>query len=126
MDNSISKIAEQRILEALEQGEFDNLPGQGKPLEKDDDSRVPEDLRMAYKILKNSGHVPKEVEIQREIRVTEDLLADLKDEKERLRALKRLGVLRDKMNTSMGRPINIEADEAYYAKVVEKLDRNKK
>ena len=55
-------IAEQRIAEAIENGDFDNLPGAGKPLELDDDSLVPEELRLAYRILKNAGFVPPEIE----------------------------------------------------------------
>ena len=54
-------IAEQKIAEAIENGDFDDLPGAGKPLELDDDSLVPEDLRLAYRILKNAGFVPPEV-----------------------------------------------------------------
>ena len=59
--DAISIIAEQRIREACERGAFDSLPGAGKPLELEDDSHIPEDLRMAYKLLKNAGYVPEEV-----------------------------------------------------------------
>jgi len=55
-------IAEKKIAEAMERGEFDDLPGAGRPLELDDDANVPEDLRVAYRILKNAGFVPPEVE----------------------------------------------------------------
>ncbi len=55
-------IAERKIAEAAERGEFDDLPGRGKPLDLEDDALVPEDLRMAYRILKNAGYVPAEVE----------------------------------------------------------------
>ena len=54
-------IAEQKIAEAIANGELDGLPGAGKPLALDDDALVPEDLRMAYRILKNAGYVPEEV-----------------------------------------------------------------
>ena len=54
-------IAERRIEEAIANGELDDLPGAGKPLALDDDALVPEDLRMAYRILKNAGYVPEEV-----------------------------------------------------------------
>jgi len=47
-------IAEQKIADAVSQGEFDNLPGAGRPLELDDDALVPEDMRMAHRILKNA------------------------------------------------------------------------
>ena len=47
----LAKIAEQRIREAMERGEFDNLPFHGKPINLDDLVGVPEHLRMGYKIL---------------------------------------------------------------------------
>ena len=47
-------IAEQRIANAVSQGEFDNLPGAGRPLGLDDDALVPQDMRMAHRILKNA------------------------------------------------------------------------
>ncbi len=50
-------IAERRIQEAMSRGEFDNLPGRGKPLPKDEIDRLPEEMRMAYIILKNSGYI---------------------------------------------------------------------
>jgi hypothetical protein len=55
-------IAERKIAEALERGEFDDLPGRGRPLELEEDRLVPEELRMAYRIVKNAGYVPREVE----------------------------------------------------------------
>ncbi|MBV8032634.1 MAG: DUF1992 domain-containing protein [Betaproteobacteria bacterium] len=58
---SLDFLAERKIAEAVSSGEFDDLPGRGKPLELDDDPLVPEDLRMAYRILRNAGYVPQEV-----------------------------------------------------------------
>jgi|SRR5918992_273566 hypothetical protein len=66
-------IAERRIAEAIAQGELDDLPGAGQPLELDDDSLVPEELRLAYRILKNAGFVPPEVESLNEIAELERL-----------------------------------------------------
>jgi Domain of unknown function (DUF1992) len=63
----LNKIVEQRIQKAQEEGVFDNLPGKGKPLQFDDDTWVPEDLRLAYKILKNSNCLPIEMELRKEI-----------------------------------------------------------
>ena len=57
-----------RIAEAMAEGAFDDLPGAGKPLALDDDTLVPEDLRVAYRILKNAGFLPPEVESRRETR----------------------------------------------------------
>jgi hypothetical protein len=54
-------IAERRIAEAIENGELDDLPGAGRPLALDDDALVPEDLRVANRILKNAGIAPPEV-----------------------------------------------------------------
>ena len=54
-------ISEQRIAEAIANGELDGLPGAGKALELDDDALVPEELRVAHRILKNAGVAPPEV-----------------------------------------------------------------
>lgn len=55
-------IAERRIAEAVSQGALDRLPGSGRPLDLEDAALVPEDLRMAHRILKNAGLAPREVE----------------------------------------------------------------
>ena len=60
-------IAERKIAEAEAAGELRDLPGAGAPLDLDDDPLIPEDLRMAYRILKNAGLVPEEVTLLREI-----------------------------------------------------------
>src|SRR5262245_9629302 len=61
------KLVEERIQRAQEEGVFDNLPGKGKQLKLDDDSFIPEDLRLTYKILKNSNCLPIELEMRKEI-----------------------------------------------------------
>lgn len=66
MSTGIDGIVEQRIQEAQARGEFDGLPGEGKPLELDDDRLVPHEVRVAYRILKNAGCVPPEVEALRD------------------------------------------------------------
>ena len=60
-------LAEQRINEALAKGELSDLPGSGQPLELGDDLLVPEDQRLAQRILKNAGYTPPEVGLRREI-----------------------------------------------------------
>lgn len=54
-------LAEQRIKEALERGDLEGLPGAGRPLELDDDALVPEELRLANRILKNAGYTPADL-----------------------------------------------------------------
>lgn len=78
-----SQVAsEDKIRKAMEKGEFDNLPGYGKPLQLEDLSSIPEDLRMAYKVMKNAGML-EESEIKRELLKIEDLLETCEDEEQR-------------------------------------------
>ncbi|WP_151733939.1 DUF1992 domain-containing protein ['Paenibacillus yunnanensis' Narsing Rao et al. 2020] len=71
----LSWLAEQRIQEAMRSGEFADLPGQGKPMELEDLSGVPEELRMSFKILKNAGLLPEELMLRQECATLEELLA---------------------------------------------------
>jgi hypothetical protein len=74
-----SRIAENRIKEALEQGQFENLPGAGQPLNLEEYFSAPEDLRMAYSILRSANCAPVEVELLREITRLERDLAQSED-----------------------------------------------
>jgi hypothetical protein len=60
-------LIEQRIREATARGEFDDLPGAGQPMQLDDDLLVPEEVRVAHRILKNAGYVPPEAQQLSEI-----------------------------------------------------------
>lgn len=62
----LDQWAERHILDAQRQGEFDNLPGSGHPLILDDDSHVPPELRAGYRMLKNAGCLPPELEQRKE------------------------------------------------------------
>ncbi|MCA3212633.1 MAG: DUF1992 domain-containing protein [Burkholderiales bacterium] len=53
-------LIEQRIREATERGDFEGLPGTGQPVQLDDDLLVPEEVRVAHRILRNAGYVPPE------------------------------------------------------------------
>jgi hypothetical protein len=77
------RIAEEKIREAQRTGAFDNLPGKGKPLQLEDMSWVPEDLRIGYHILKNAHVLPPEAELRKDIHTLEDLLKHVEDEGER-------------------------------------------
>ncbi|HUL67996.1 MAG TPA: DUF1992 domain-containing protein [Burkholderiaceae bacterium] len=93
----LALLVEQRIAEAITRGEFDHLPGAGKPLQLDDDPLVPEEERVALRIMKNAGCVPPEVERFAELErllATLDGEADGKvDPAERARAARRLRAL---------------------------------
>ncbi|WP_421621423.1 DnaJ family domain-containing protein [Alkalilimnicola ehrlichii] len=103
----LDELADARIREALEQGELDDLPGAGKPLALDDDSMVPEELRTAYRILKNANCLPPELHDQREVKSLEALLAGLDDDtaiqrRQRTEAEKRLALLRARLEQRRG------------------------
>ncbi|HZG66486.1 MAG TPA: DUF1992 domain-containing protein [Herpetosiphonaceae bacterium] len=61
-------LVEQRIQDGMERGLFDNLPGAGKPLNLEEDALVPEDMRMAFRLLRSNGLAPLWVEMNKEIR----------------------------------------------------------
>ena len=67
-------LAERRLQEAVSRGEFDDLPGQGRPLDLDEDPLIPEDLRLAYRILRIAGFIPPEVQHLNEIHRLERLV----------------------------------------------------
>lgn len=67
MFDILAKIAESKIREAIERGETKNLPGAGKPLKIDNMLFVPKEDRLAYTVMKNSGLVPDEVALKKEI-----------------------------------------------------------
>ena len=116
------KIIEKRIKEAQKRGDFDDLPGSGEPLNIEDDSHVPEDLRLAYKILKNADCLPPELALKKEIRQMEDMLEKIPDEKEKYRQIKRINYKILQLNM-MGRgssPLLAET-EIYYGKLVDKM-----
>ncbi len=116
-------LVEQRIKQAQEKGEFDNLDGNHKPL-KFSDANVPEELRLAHKILKNSGFAPPEVEIKKKINHTEDLLDNAKyDSDERRKLQKKLNYYLMKLETmrsNNGANLSL-ATEMYRTQMLDKL-----
>ena len=119
----IAQIAESRIQEAMEKGEFDNLPGAGKPLCFENTDNVPEELRMAYKILKNAGAIPEELARRREIVQLADLLDNCRDEKEKITAMRRLRALLLKCPSRM---CALEENDAYFQLVLAKLEKHER
>lgn len=109
--NAFELLAERKIAESIARGELDRLPGSGQPLDLEEDRLVPEDLRMAYRILRNSGYVPPEVEQIREIAELERcVLHDAEaDDAARARAVKRLSLLKTRVAS------------AYYDRVLDRF-----
>lgn len=120
---AIQSIAEQRIREAQEAGEFDNLPGAGQPLVIEDLSHVPPELRMAWKVLKNAGCLPEEVANRKEIGNIMDLLDNCQDEKVKLAAMRKLRLLLERMQSGRVRHALLEASDEYYQKALARLQR---
>lgn len=82
----MQKFVEEQIRRAIEAGEFDNLPGKGKPIDLRAYFETPEDLRMAYSILKSNNFVPEEVEMLKEIEALKKRLGSSNNEqKDRLK-----------------------------------------
>jgi hypothetical protein len=126
MIDAIRIIAERRINEALESGTLDIAAWRNKPLPMTNDNLVPEELRMAYKILKNAGYLPPEIETKKEIQQIEDLLSTCEDEHTKVRQLKKLNYLIVKLSAMKGDAISIENQEEYYRRIVERISVSKK
>ena len=87
---SLAKIAENRIREAIARGEFDNLVGAGKPIDLEEYFRTPEELRMAYSVLKSARCLPEEVELMNEIATLDRELSGARSEDDRSRLRRRI------------------------------------
>jgi DnaJ-like protein len=81
----IALLAESKIRAAMARGEFEHLPGQGRPLVLDDLNRVPPELRMGFKLLRNAGCLPPELEARKEVARLGTLIAATGDAEERRR-----------------------------------------
>jgi hypothetical protein len=80
---NFDKIVEALIQEAMERGEFENLPGKGKPIDLIAYFDTPEEIRMAHSVLKNAGMRPREVDLQKEIAELKQIQAAVVDEKKK-------------------------------------------
>jgi len=87
---SIEKFVEEQVRRAIEAGEFDNLPGAGKPLDLRAYFETPDDLRMAYSILKSNNFVPEEVELLKEIDALKKRLESSSDERQHIKLKKEI------------------------------------
>jgi len=117
----LAKIAEQRIREAMERGEFDHLPLHGQPLKLDDLTSVPEHLRMGYKILKNAGVLPEEMQLKKEIVSLKTLLDVCHDEAEKQTLQQKMNAKVLRYNMMMEKQLHKPTYQQYRAKILKKL-----
>ncbi len=123
---AFDKIAEKKIREAMENGEFDDLPGKGKPLQLEDDRHIAPDIRLAHKILKNAHCLPPELELKKEILTMEELLDGVRDTKEKYKQIKKLNYLIMKLNMSRRGSLDLEKNQLYYDRLVDKMGKKEK
>ncbi len=114
-------LAERKIREAMERGEFANLPGAGKPLRLEDDSMIPEDLRVAYKILRNAGCIPPELEVRKEIITLRDLLRSIEDEEARRDTIRELNYRLLKLGVMGKRMVNLDEFPEYRERILGRM-----
>ena len=117
---AFQKMVEKKIREAQRKGEFENLPGCGEPMTLEDDSHIPEELRLSFKILKNANCLPPELQLRKEIRQMEDMLDDIPDEKEKYRHMKRINYKVMRLNMMGKNSPLLDETELYYEKLVDK------
>ena len=115
------RLAEERIKEAQRAGAFDNLPGKGKPLELEDLSWVPDDLRIGYLILKNAHVLPPEVELLKDVHILEDLLKHIEDEGQRKALAKSIQWKMIRLDMLKRRSMPLHSVRRYTSKLVNKL-----
>lgn len=123
MLTGFEKIVEERIRAAQKRGEFENLSGAGKPLVFEDDRLVPEEIRLAYKILKNADCLPPEIELKKQIVQTEELLAGMEDTVEKYRTLKKLNLMIMRLNSMRSVSVSFDMPQRYEQKLVERFGR---
>jgi hypothetical protein len=119
---ALDALAEERIREALERGELDDLPGSGRPLELDEDALVPAELRAAYRVLRNAGFVPPELESHRELRDVQALLGAAGGELERTRLIARIDFLLSRTAAGRAHGDLRMQEEAYRERVASRLE----
>ena len=87
---SIESSIEEKIRQAIARGEFDNLEGKGKPLDLTAYFNTPEELRMAYSMLKSNQFVPEEVEMLNEISQLKENIKNCADADEKAALIRNL------------------------------------
>ena len=123
MFTALHKIAERKIERAIAEGNVPDLTHwKNKRLPEDNTLKnVPPDLRLAYKMLQNSGYIPEELALRKEIHCTEELLETATNEKEKYKQLKKLNYLKFKLGSKRGTPLRIDEESSYFCTIVERV-----
>lgn len=116
----LDEMAEARIREAQQRGDLDNLPGAGRPLVLDDDTGVPQELRAAYRLLKNAGYIPPELELRKEALELEGLLETAIAGEDRDRISRRLQLVMTRLQLARER---LHREPAYLGKMQQRFAR---
>ncbi len=120
------KLAEQKIQEAIQQGAFENLPGFGKPLKVEDLSHLPAELRLAYRILKNSGYLPPELELRKELLTMDDLLQCCQSEERQQTLRKQRNAKLLQFELLMERRRTAPIPPHYWTRIAERLTQDRR
>ncbi len=104
---------------------FDNLPGKGKPLRLDDDSRIAPHLRASYRILRNAGILPPEMQLRKEISDLRQLLSEVQCETDARVLVREINEKILASNIMGGFSVSLEMDQIYSERVVERLRTRK-
>ncbi|MBN3764684.1 DnaJ family domain-containing protein [Burkholderia sp. Ac-20365] len=115
----LDALVEQRIAAAAARGEFDDLPGTGAPQVLDDDALVPEEVRVANRILKNAGFVPPAVEQLRALRDLQNELDAVSDSTTRCRLQAKMLALDMALESLRGGPLTMPRE--YCRRIAERL-----
>lgn len=115
-------ISEDRIKKAYKDGEFDNLPGLGKPLQLEDMSGIPEELRMAYKLLKNAGYTQEEGQLRQEMMTIENLIKKCDDSSEKENLQKNLNEKLIRFNQLMSKR-GVKTNSAIFKNYEQKVQK---
>lgn len=116
--NLLDQLAEAKIREAQIDGQFDDLPGAGEPLALDCNDMVEPSLRVAYRILKNSGFVPPEVAARQQIEHIELLLQNISDPARRKPLIAQL---LHKLSRLPDRNLRADSRADYYHRLLDRL-----
>ena len=104
----LERLAEEKISAAIRNGDLDNLPGKGEALVLEDLSLVPEELRAAYLILKNSGFVPPGVQLRKDLESAEAMLAHTSCNQAREGQVRRIQFMRTQLGLLNANLVDVE------------------